>query len=321
MRKTLNRETISGRVYDYSQLAMKKVESKESKNFGQEYIGGSIDIATDDACLNIVTVYFTFVQPTYKSGKSNNSFGVLKTILDSGKSVVKDGAENATMVKVDASLALNDFYTQRNGEEVLVSAKRNNGSFISLIDNEKKLGDESTRSKFEYDFLITGTQFVEKNEERHIDKDYLIVKGYAFAFNGAILPADLIVKSEGGIKYFEGLDASPKNPTFTKVWGVINSETIVDKREEESAFGEPAVKEYTKTVREWVITGTAKPDATYPLDDAEAGITADDMKKAMADRETYLADVKRRADEYRASKDSLPFGETSAPAAAGGFNF
>jgi len=322
MRKTVNRETISGRVYDLSQLALKKVENTESENYGKEYIGGSIDIATDDDCLNIVTVYFTFVQPTYKSGKTNSSFGVLKNLIDGGKSIINVGKENAALVKVDASLALNDFYTQRNGEETLVSAKRNNGSFINLLDNEKKLGDESTRSTFEYDFLINGTQYVEKDEERHIDQDYLIVKGAAFAFNGAILPTELLVKNPGGIKYFEGLEVSPKKPVFTKVWGQIKSETKIDRREEESAFGEPAVKEYTKTVREWVITGTSKPDAVYPTDDAEAGITAEELKKAISDRETYLADVKRRADEYQASKNAANASNVaSAPAAAGGFNF
>ena len=45
----------------------------------------------------------------------------------------------------------------------------------------------------------------------------------------------------------------------------------------------------------------------------------------MADREVYLADVKKRADEYRASK-AANMSATATPsagttAAAGGFNF
>ena len=317
MRKTINKETISGRIYDLSQLALKKVENQSSENYGQEYIGGSIDIATDEACLNIITVPFTFVQTTYKTGKTNNNFGVLKNLIESGKTVLKDGKDAATMVKVDASLALNDFYTQRNGQETLVSAKKNNGSFINIVN---KLGDEDTRSYFELDFLIRDTQLVEKDEERHVDQDYLIVKGYAFDFRGALLPTDLIVKNPGGIKYFMGLDLE-KHAVFTKVWGQIKSQTIVDKREEESAFGEPAVKEYTRTIREWVITGTSKPDATYPTDDEKDGITEAEFKKLQADREVYLADVKRRADEYQASKSAGNNNVAAAPASAGGFNF
>ena len=171
--------------------------------------------------------------------------------------------------------------------------------------------------------LINGTKYIEADEERNIAQDYLIVKGATFDFRGGILPVEFVVKNQGGIKYFESLEASAQNLVFTKVWGQINSETIVDRREEESAFGEPAVKEYTRTVREWVITGTSKPDAVYEVGDSESGITEEEIKKALADREVYLADVKKRADEYQASKNS---GKTStanaaAPAAQGGFNF
>ena len=320
MRKTVNKERIEGRLYDMSQLTLKTVQDAKSKHFGEEFIGGSIDIATDDDCLNIVTVRFTFVQATYSSGKPNNSFGILKNLLENGKTVLSDGKDNASMVRVDASLALNDFYTSRNGgEATLVSAKTNNGSFINVI---SKLGEEDTRNTFECDMLINGTRMVEADEEKHIAEDYLIVKGAIFDFRNAILPVEFVVHNKNGIKYFESLDASPQNLIFTKVWGKINSETIVDRREEESAFGEPAVKEYNRTIREWVITGTSKPDATYEVGDSENGITADEIKKAMADREVYLADVKKRSDDYQASKNT----NTAAPAvgataAEGSFSF
>ena len=316
MRKTINKERVEGRVYDMSQLALKKVQNENSKHFGEDFIGGSIDIATDDDCLNIVTVHFTFVQPTYNSGKVNSTFGVLKNLIESGKSVLTDGKDNATMIRLDAALGLNDFYTSRNGEETLVSAKRNLGSFANII---SKLSDEDSRNTFECDMLINGTRVVEANEERNIKEDYLIVKGAVFNFKNEILPVEFTVRNKSGMKYFESLDASSSNPTFTKVWGKINSETIVDRREEESAFGEPSVKEYSKTIREWVITGTSKPDAVYEIGDSEHGITEEDLKKAMADREVYLAGIKQQNDDYQANKNA---GTTaSAPAAQGGFNF
>ena len=320
MKKAINRETIIGRIYDKSNLA-EKVTGENSKNPGTKYIGGSLDIATDDAGLNVITVYFTYVVPTYSSGKTNNSYGVLENIIKNGKTVLNDGAEAATLVKVDASLGLNDFYTNRDGQETLVSAKRNMGSFINTV---SKLGEESTRNTFECDMLINGTKLVEADGEK-VAEDYLVVKGAVFDFKGAILPVEFVVKNKSGIKYFESLDASASNLTFTKVWGQINSETIVSRREEESAFGEPAVKEYTKTVREWVITGTSKPDLTYEIGDEENGITNEEIKKALADREVMLADVKKRADEYQASKtqQGFPFadGGKAVTAAEGGFNF
>lgn len=314
MRKAKNSTHIEGRIYDFT--IAEKVTGESSKVPGTAYIGGTIDVATDDACLNVVQVNFTYVTETTSKGNKNATYTALKKIINDGKTVLKDGKDAATMVKIDSALALNDFYTDRNGEETLVSAKRNNGGFVTIISSIDE--DESKRNTFECDMLINGVVHVEADEEKHIEKDYVIVKGAVFDFRNAILPVDFVVKSEGGMKYFESLDASAQNPVFTKVWGKINSETIVRKVEEESAFGEPSVKEYTRTVREWVITGTSKPESTYEIGDPENGITIDEVKKLLSDREVYLADVKKRADDYKASKAGAA---GAAPAAMGGFNF
>lgn len=317
MRKIINKEHIEGRIYEHS-LAIKKVQNSASQNFGVEYIGGTIDIATDEACLNIVQVNFPYVTETTSKGNKNATYTALANIIANGKTILTDGKDAATMVRIDnTALALNDFYSQRNGEEVLVSAKRNNGGFVTIVNS---LGSEDNRNEFECDMLINGTRYVEADPEKNIENDYLIVKGAVFAYNNAILPVEFIVKNKGGIKYFEALDASPKNLIFTKVWGKINSETVVRKVEEESAFGEPAIKEYTRTVREWVITGTSKADAIYEIGDSENGITIEEIEKAMADREVYLAEVKKRADDYKASQ-SAGGNVATATAAQGGFNF
>ena len=84
------------------------------------------------------------------------------------KTVLADGKDIASLIRVDASLALNDFYTQRNGEDVLVSAKMNNGSFANVI---SKLAEEDARNTFECDMLINGTRYVEADEEKNIKED------------------------------------------------------------------------------------------------------------------------------------------------------
>lgn len=317
--KVVNKERIEGRVYDHN-LAIKTVQNTESKNYGKEFIGGTLDVATDDDCLNVIQVNYTYVTETTAKGNKNNTYTALKNIIENGKTILNDGKDAATMVRIDTSLALNDFYTNRNGEETLVSAKRNEGGFVTIINS---LGEEDNRNTFEFDMLINGTQYIEADEERNIAEDYLIVKGAVFNFKNDILPVELVCRNKGGIKYFESLDASPQNLTFTKVWGKITSQTIVRRVEEESAFGEPAVKEYTRTSREWVITGTSKPDSVYEIGDAENGITTEDIKKAMADREVHLADVKKRQDEYQASKNAGGGSSSPAPAAvsADSFNF
>ena len=317
MRKVLNKEHIEGRVYEHN-LAIKTVQNSESKNFGKEFIGGTLDVATDDDCLNIVTINFTYVTEVTSKGAKNDTYAALKNIIENGKTVLVDGKDAATLVKIDTALGVNDFYTSKNGEEVLVTAKRNEGGFVHIVN---KLSDAATRNTFEMDMLINGTRLVEADEERNIPADYLIVKGAVFNFRNAILPVEFIVKNPNGIKYFESLDASPSNMIFTKVWGKINSETIKTIKTEESMFGDAKVTEYERTIKEWVITGTA--NETYEIDNEQNGITLDEIKKALADREVYLADVKKRQDEYQASKNSggNAIGNIGLKAAQGGFNF
>lgn len=317
-KKIFNKEHIEGRLYEHN-LAIKTVQNSDSKNFGKEFIGGTLDIATDDECLNIVTITFTYVTEITSKGTKNETFTTLKNIIENGKTVLTDGKDVATLVKVDTALGVNDFYTSKGGEETLVTAKRNEGGFVHIVN---KLCDPAARNTFEMDMLINGTRLVEADEEKHIPADYLIVKGAVFNFRNAILPVEFIVKNPSGIKYFESLDASPSNMVFTKVWGKINSEVIKTVKTEESMFGEAKVTEYERAIKEWVITGTA--NETYEIGDEENGITLDEIKKALADREVYLADVKKRQDEYQASKNSgnaAAAGGAGVSAAQGGFNF
>lgn len=321
MRKALNKEIIVGKVYEI-ELARKTVQDTNSANYGKPFIAGTLNVATDDKGMNVVPIHFTYVTEVTKAGKVNSTYNVLAKLIDEGKTILNDGYENATCVKCDTSLGLNDFYTNRDGKETLVQAKRNEGGFVSIVNSLPQ--DEKTRNRFEFDMLINGTRYVEADEEKHIDQDYLIVKGAVFNFKNDILPVELVCKNPGGIKFFESLDVSPQNMVFTKVWGNIHCETIVTKKVEQSAFGEDLVKEYERTTREWLIEGANGEAKFYALDDAENGITQEDIKQALANREVYLADVKKRNDEYQASKKagnaSVPI-QTAAPAAAGGFNF
>ena len=318
----LNKERIEGRIYEHN-LTLKTVQNEESENYGKEFIQGTLDVATDDKGLNVVQVRFTYVPPVFsRSGKKNNTFDAMKKIIESGKTILTDGFDDATVVRIDTALGVNDFYVDRNGEETLVSAKINNGGFVTILNDANKLSSEDKRNVFETDMLITGTEYVEADEEKNIKEDYLKVKGFVFDFRKSILPVEFVVKSKGGINYFESLEASKSNPTFTKVWGNICSTTIVTKKEEESAFGEPSVTEYTRTLREWVITGTSKADAVYPIGDEEAGITSEDVEKAMKEREVYLATVKKNKEEYEANKKANTSANTAtASAKEGGFNF
>lgn len=296
MKKTMINEThIEGLLYEHK-LEM-KVSGENSKNPGTEFISGTIHIATDNACLNVVPVHFTYVTATTKNGGPNNTFNALKRIIDGAPCVTKDGKDNAMMLRCDSAIGLNEFYSDRNGQFELVSAKRNEGGFVHIV-TDKLDEDEKKRSTFTADMLITGTRDVEANPERGTVAK-LILRGYIFDFRKALLPIEFSVTNENGMKYFSKLECSERHPVFTKVWGRQVSQTTYREIVEESAFGDASVKMVPNSNKDFIITGTAKEQ--YAWDD-EDGITAAELTEALQNREVYLATVKKRQEDYQNSK-------------------
>jgi hypothetical protein len=311
-KKMINTTHIEGLLYEH------KLELRESgpksKNPGTKFIMGTIDIATDDACTNVVSIHFTYVTEKTAKGSTNATFTTLMNIIE-GKfgSVMEHGQNKAVKLRIDSALALNEFYTERNGVEELVSAKRNEGGFVHVADSLNE--DETVRNTFKCDMLITGVKEVEADEEKGLPAK-AIVRGAIFDFRNSLMPVEFSAVNPNAIKYFVGLDASNANPTFTCVWGRQVSETIVKKIVEESAFGEASVREVKNTRKDFVITGASK--ETYMWDE-EGVLTAAEVAEMVAARETYLATMKQRQEEYKAQKAA----EAATPAApaAGGFHF
>ena len=310
MKKMINATHIEGKLYQHD-LKL-KVSGEKSKNPGIEYISGNIEIATDNEGVNIVPVHFTYVTAKTSKGKDNDTYNVLMNIIKKVyKTVMEDGADNATMFRIDSAIGLNEFYSDRNGEEELVSVKRNEGGFVHVTSelNER----ENLRNTFDCDIVITNVRHIEADEDKNLPEK-AIIKGAIFNFRKELLPVEFSVLNPAAIDYFEGLDASSKNPVFTRIKGVQISESITRTITEESAFGEPSVREYTNTRKDFVVNWAAK--ETYEWDD-EGTILASELKEAMSNREVALAELKRSQDEYKASQ-----GQASAAApAAGAFNF
>lgn len=316
MKAMINRAHIEGLLYSHS-LEL-KITGDKSKNPGTQFISGTIDIATDDACLNIVSVHFTYVTATTAKGSANATFTTLANVISGTyPTVVAAGKENAAKMTVDTAVALNDFYTDRNGTVELVSAKRNEGGFVHVV---QSLRSEAERNKTQLDIVIYGTAFVEANEERNLPEK-LIVKGYIFNFRNDILPVEFSVLNPNAIAYFEGLDASEAEPVFTQVYVNQIAQTGTRTVETESAWGDTIVNEYQTTHKDFVIYNAVK--EPYDFGDAEV-LTKTDIKTKLAEREVMLATVKARWEEYKNSNSAVP---ASAPAASagtaakGGFNF
>lgn len=312
MMKVKNETHIEGILYEHALEA--KVTGPNSKAPGTNFISGTISIATDDAMTNIVPVHFTYVTEKTSKGGVNATYSLLQNIIDGVVGTyMQDGADKAAKLRVDSAIGLNEFYTDRNGKEELVSVKTNEGGFVHTTNVLTE--DETQRNTFKCDMVITQVTHIDADDERKTPEK-AVVKGVVFNFRNEILPVEFTATNAGAMAYFEDLGATASNPVFTKVWGRQVSEVIKREIREESAFGEDSVREVQSIRKDFVITGAAKEPYEW---DSEDTILASELTTAIANRETYLATMKQRRDEYKASK-----GQATPAAAASSkaeFNF
>ena len=295
MMKVKNETHIEGILYEHALEA--KVTGPNSKAPGTNFISGTISIATDDAMTNIVPVHFTYVTEKTSKGGVNATYSLLQNIIDGVVGTyMQDGPDKAAKLRVDSAIGLNEFYTDRNGKEELVSVKTNEGGFVHTTNvlAEK----ETDRNTFKCDMVITQVTHIDADDERKTPEK-AIIKGVVFNFRNEILPVEFTATNAGAMAYFEDLGATASNPVFTKVRGRQVSEVIKREIREESAFGEDSVREVQSTRKDFVITGAAKEPYEW---DSEDTILASELTTAIANRETYLATMKQRRDEYKASK-------------------
>lgn len=315
MRKNVNREVIEGYVYQHN-LQIRTVERADSPNKGKPFISGTLDVATDESCTNVLQVHFTYVAENYGSGKPNATYTNLKRIIETGKTVIDNGIAEATKVSMSPSLALNDFYPA--GSDELVSQMRNEGGFVNIVNELKPAG---MRATFDFDVVLTGFKMITPEENERVTSPYAEIRGVAFDFRNGILPSTFVVRNPLAIKYFENLELSNTNPVYTEIKGNITSTMVTIETTSEGAFGEASVDVVSRRVREWEITWSRK----NPYEFGEEGVlTVEELKKASEDRNVYLAEQKTRAEEYRARSNNAIASPASNAASAikdAGFNF
>ena len=281
----INQVKVEGYVFDHN--LTHRVTGEKSKNPGQEFINGTISVATDPEGTNVTQVTFAYVTPVYsKSGKPNQTYNVLNQIIEQGVKFTEAGTD-ATKVSITGSINTNDFLG-RDGN--MVCAKQIAGSFCNIV--QAISGKPAT---FQADMLINTTRMREVEN----DDDYLEVEGYCFNFRGDIIPVTFSCVNPKGIEYFESQDISKNDPLFTKVWGEIVS-TVVQKEETvESDWGEPQVNITSRTFTAWNITGMKSYEAGF---DDDSTITKDELVEAEKVRVEYVARRKAEQEEYRNSQ-------------------
>ena len=134
-----------------------------------------------------------------------------------------------------------------------------------------------------------------------------------FDFRNNMLPVQFSVISEQAQKYFLDLNPSPKEPVFTKIKGSIISQQITRYITEASAFGEDSVREVQSSNKDYVVTWAAQDPYEFGLEET---ITIDDLKACGQARENALAEMKQRADEWRAQQGNAIKAAPTAAAAS-----
>lgn len=296
MKKMRNSVHLEGYVYDHS-LQIREC-GPNSKTPGAKYIRGKISIATDDNLLNIVDVNYHYVSPTTSKDTPNSTYNILNEIIKGNKkTVMNGGVDQATKVRIDSAIGLNEWYDKKDYQ--LISIKENSGGFIHEVN--ALADDEKDRNKFEVDMFITGTRIVEADPDRELPEK-LILKGAIFDFRKNLLPVEFSVINERAIEYFDSLNISQKNPVFTKVQGRQISTTVKKTIVEEGAFGD-SVREVTSNRKDSIITWTAR--EPYVFDDEET-LLASELNEAMTRRETDLAALKANAEAHRNTTTPTP---------------
>ena len=298
---TENSAVITGYVYG-AKLEKKTVERADSTMFGKPYIKGSIDIVTDDAYKNIVTINYVFVTEVYSSGKPNSTYKLLEKIMTDHLTITENGIEKAAYVEAKPSIVVNDWISDRTGEPTIVSNRRLEGGFLS----QKSASSNPYTNTFSVDTLITKARVIEANEERHIAEDYAEFSGYVFDFRGAFHPVTFVGRDQKKVDFVNsyGAEITDTHPLYCKVVGEVLQTTETYTVTVEGLFGD-VEEEKTRRVNELLISNVIKPaDGRY--DDAlSEGVDA--VTEGLQNRELHLAEVKKQWEDRQAAKVELPF--------------
>lgn len=215
-------------------------ETRKNKNQDDyDVIRGNIVIDTGDGNTHNINVFY---MAKFPNGNANGNYTVTKRILDGDINGNKNSI--GMRIQLSASYEENSFVT--NGE--LIKTYRVGGGFLET--NPTRLG--SDKAEFEVDGLITKDPIPEVRDDQETGR-YLVDAELA-NYRGELYPVRFVIGTEGG-EYLTGLD----KPAVLRYWGNVVNTTVVNRVEEENAFGDPRIVEQTRTTRENFITG-AQPE-------------------------------------------------------------
>lgn len=277
------------KVFIEGLLSEVNIEEKLIK--GKDAILGSVVIKTSATEEHEVNV---FSYKLKKDGTENGIYKGLKTVMTDYKPMSEVGKEDADRVRVSGGqLSINEYYGQ-DGQ--LKAYPRISSSFINRLKPTEEL---KPKAEFEVDIFIQAVVPEIKDEE---ETGRVIIKAYIVQYGGKVEPFEFVVENKDAVSYIETYYES--GSTVWVAGDIINK---VEKKtiKKETAFGKDKEREVTNTTREYVVTGGSE-----VYEDGHAKYyDPQDIKKALAERELYLDELKNKSSNNSStSKDTKSTG-------------
>jgi hypothetical protein len=260
-----------GRLYSYS------LEETETKD-GVPAIRGRVILEVDpDGTQVDLQVY---ASETFPSGDKSPQFELLSGILDGTYKTVLEDEANAQFLSTSGEIEV-QYFASRNTDKEVGRSQR--------VPSKLKLAKNKLhKNKWKADVLITAIKEIEADEEKGYPR-YVRMNGYIVHSkntrdgNKWLKNAENLVEvqfqahKEAAIEYLLSLEATPQQPYFVSVWGIIEqSKRIVTNS---NAFGEPEVTEYNTT--RWEITGQSEAPYEFGEETIMSQATYDELFDAL----------------------------------------
>lgn len=285
LRQADNRVVLEGILLE-KRLEVKTIKTKDGE---KKAIIGELDIEVKE---NEVHTVHVFSYEKKADGSDNGIFKGLKTVDDEYLSVAAHGREGADRVRVtQGQIGLNEYYGQ-DGQ--LKSFPQISTNFI----NRLSAGDEfNPRAEFDVEILVKTIADEIKNDE---ETGRVKLIGIIPLYGGRVIPFEFVVGGEGADYVRDNYEAGQTVRVYGDIINFKEKKVVIEK----AAFGKDKEKVTYKTVREYLITGGSEP---YDEDDSKA-FDVELIKKAMVERETYLAELKNKKSEPKQEGKKGGFG-------------
>lgn len=262
-----------------------EIRLEEKKGNGKEYITGEIDIKVNDD-VHTINVYSNKIN---KQGKESGLYKGFLTIKSEYKSIATHG-DAADKVRIDeGKIGLNE-YVGHDGE--IKSYPKLSANFINRLTANDPF---SPKAKFILEMCVANVTEEKKQGE---ETGRALIKGYVPLYEGKpVIPFEVVVGEKNAVNYVT--NHYEKGNTVT-VYGDIVNNTTVTKKEVEVGFGKPQEQIKRTAVREFLIDGGSEPLE----DDDKKALDPKLIKKGLADREAYHAQMKEKKKNAATSNNS-----------------